>query len=268
MTEPVAGPLALVGSGEFLPVMAPVDAELLAGRPRRAVYLPTAAALEGDERFEYWIELGRAHFGSLGVEPVPVPVRSREDAGDPALARLVAGAGLVYLSGGDPHHLAATLRHTAVWAAVLAAWRSGAALAGCSAGAMALSAGAPPDLAPGRRGPTGGGDGARGGATGSGRSERPGEGLGVVSRLAVIPHFDQMERLRPGALEWFGAWQPLGTTLVGIDEDTALVHDAGTWRVRGRRSVWVIEPGHRSRHGHGDEPAIDARAAPTTVDDG
>ena len=48
-------------------------------------------------------------------------------------------------------------------------------------------------------------------------------GLGLIAGLAVIPHFDQMERWRPGALEWFAAWQPAGTTLVGIDEDTALV---------------------------------------------
>ncbi len=120
----------------------------------------------------------------------------------------------------------------------------------------------------------GGGGGGRDGGTGG--SEPSGEGLGVVPRVAVIPHFDQMERWRPGAVEWFGAWQPQGTTLVGIDEDTALVHDGGTWRVRGRQSVWVIEPGHRSRHAHGAEPAIDARpAAPaivagttTSVDDG
>jgi cyanophycinase-like exopeptidase len=253
MTERGFGPVALVGSGEFLPVMAPVDAELLAGRPRRAAYLPTASALEGDERFDYWVELGRAHFESLDVEPVVVAVRGRDDADDPAMARLVEGAGLVYLSGGDPHHLATTLRGTVVWAAVLGAWRSGAALAGCSAGAMALSAGAPPDLAPGRRGPTLG-------RADAGADTGDGAGLGVVPPLAVIPHFDQVERWRPGAERWFAAWQPAGTTLVGIDEDTALVHDAGRWRVRGRRSVWVLEAGRRRAHRAGEELDLGAPA--------
>jgi hypothetical protein len=42
MTEP--GPIAPVGSGEFLPVMETVDAGLLAGRPSRAVFLPTILA--------------------------------------------------------------------------------------------------------------------------------------------------------------------------------------------------------------------------------
>ena len=51
--------------------MVPVDAELLAGRPHRAVFLPTAAAEEGRERVRYWIDLGTAHYSAMGVEPVP-----------------------------------------------------------------------------------------------------------------------------------------------------------------------------------------------------
>jgi len=243
------GPVALVGSGEFLPVMATVDAALLEGRPRRAAYLPTASAPEGDERFGYWAELGRTHFEAMGVEPVLVPVRTRVDAEDPALAALVAGAGLVYLSGGDPHHLAGTLRASAVWRAIVEAWGAGAALAGCSAGAMALTAGAPPDLAPGGRPRPVGDD--------------PGDGLGLASGLAVIPHFDQMERWRPGAVEWFAGWQPPGTTLVGIDEDTALVHHGGRWQVQGRQAVWLLDgaggaeaPVQRRRFGPGQGPPL------------
>lgn len=39
-----AGPVALVGSGEFTPAMAAVDGLLLEGGPRRVVFLPTAPA--------------------------------------------------------------------------------------------------------------------------------------------------------------------------------------------------------------------------------
>ena len=109
-TGRATGPVALVGSGEFLDVMVPVDAGLLEGRPRRAVIVPTAAALEGEERVAYWLELGRRHYESMGVEPVALDVRTRRDAEDPATAALVEGAGLLYLSGGDPHHLSDTLR--------------------------------------------------------------------------------------------------------------------------------------------------------------
>ena len=97
----------------------------------------------------WWLDLARRHYEAMGVEAVPVPVLTRADADDPGLAGLIDGVGLVYLSGGDPHHLASTLRGSPVWDAVIAAWHGGAALAGCSAGAMALTSGAPPDLGPG-----------------------------------------------------------------------------------------------------------------------
>lgn len=41
------GPIALVGSGEFLPQMVEVDRWLLNGRLPRAAFLPTAAGEEG-----------------------------------------------------------------------------------------------------------------------------------------------------------------------------------------------------------------------------
>ena len=87
-SDRVPGLVALAGSGEFLPVMEPVDRSLLQGRPQRAAFLPTAAALEGDERTAYWLDLGTRHYAGMGVEPVPVPVRTRDDADDPALAGL------------------------------------------------------------------------------------------------------------------------------------------------------------------------------------
>ncbi|HVA02304.1 MAG TPA: Type 1 glutamine amidotransferase-like domain-containing protein [Acidimicrobiales bacterium] len=235
------GPVALVGSGEFLPVMEPVDAALLEGRPQRVVVLPTAATREGDARVSYWLELGRSHYEAMGVEPVLLDVRTRRDAQDPATAELIEGAGLVYLSGGDPHHLAETLRDTALWHAIVAAWQAGTALAGCSAGAMALTTGAPNNLLPtggaSRRAP---------------EHPRVANGLGLLPNLAVIPHFDQMERFRPGALEWFGSWQPPGTTLLGIDEDTALVRTDDRWEVHGVGGVWILDAIAKTRFGAGD----------------
>jgi cyanophycinase len=236
------GPVALVGSGEFLPVMEPVDAGLLSGRPGRAVVIPTAAALEGDARVAYWIDLAQRHYDAMGVEAVPLDVRSRRDAEDDALVALVEGAGLIYLSGGDPHHLADTLRQSPLWHAIVTAWHHGAALAGCSAGAMALTSGAPERLlAPG------------GGPAPAQTPDRQPNGLGVVGGVAVIPHFDQMERWRVGALESFAAWQPQSTTLVGIEEQTALVGAADSgWRVEGRGTVWLLEDGRREPFRSGD----------------
>jgi cyanophycinase len=131
---------------------------------------------------------------------------------------------------------------------VLAAWHGGAALAGCSAGAMALTSGAPPDLTPG----------------GGRRDDRDltpaagaGGGLDVVGHLAVIPHFDLLERRRPDIVEWFAAWQPPGTTLVGVEEETALVGTGPRWRVHGGGAVWVLGPGPRERFAAGDDVPVD-----------
>jgi len=224
--------------------MASVDAGLLEGRPLRVAVVPTAASLEGDERVAWWLDLARRHYGAMGVEAVPVPVLTRADADDRRLASLVDGVGLVYLSGGDPHHLAATLKGSRVWEAVVAAWHGGAALAGCSAGAMALTSGAPPDLGPG-----GSRRALSGEAPGAGPAERGPEegGLEVVGHLAVIPHFDLLERRRPGVVEWFASWQRPGTTLVGVEEETALVGNAAGWRVEGRGAVWVFGSGSPRR---------------------
>jgi cyanophycinase len=234
--------VALVGSGEFLEVMEPVDAGLLAGRPQRAVVLPTAAAREGDARMSYWLELGRKHYEAMGVEPVLLDVRTREDAEDAATAARVDEAGLVYLSGGDPHHLADTLAGTALWRAIVAAWQGGTALGGCSAGAMALTSGAPGNLFP-----TGGAP------RRPAQHPRVANGLGLIPGLAVIPHFDQMERWRPGALEWFASWQPPGTTLLGIEEQTAVVARSGRWQVQGTGAAWVLDAGGNTRFDAGED---------------
>ena len=214
------GPVALVGSGEFLQVMAPIDAELLEGRPRRAVFLPTAAGEEGPERVRYWVELGTTHYRAMGVEPVALEVLDRKDAGRPELAAKLAGAGLIYLSGGNPGYLAHTLAGTPVWEAILEAWHAGAALAGCSAGACALSRIADDFARPGHY---------------------SGAGLAVVPQLVVLPHFDRLERWRPGLTETMAGRTPKDAVLVGIDEETALVGHGESFIVRGKRSAWRID---------------------------
>ncbi len=212
------GPVALVGSGEYLPVMHEVEASLLAGRAPRFVQLATAAAPEGQQSLARWHELGRRAAERLGVEQVVVPVVDRVSADDPGLASLVEGAGLVYLSGGNPKFLAETLRGTAVWAAIEREWRAGAALAGCSAGAMAMG-GAVPDV----RHPLSG----------------PVDGLGVVPHLSVVPHFDRFGARLLGSFA--GHQLPDGVCLVGVDEKTALVGGPHAWRVVGTASAWLLD---------------------------
>jgi cyanophycinase len=223
----VSGTIALVGSGEYLPVMAGVEAMLLAGQPARYVQLATAAAPEGEESLARWHGLGRAQADRLGVEQVVVDVRDRASADDPELAALVAGAGLVYLSGGSPTYVAATLRDTAVWAAIREAWEGGASLAGCSAGAMALTGWVPS-------------------MRNLGANADP--GLGLLPHLRVIPHFDRMLGWVPDLLTRALIRPRDGVTVLGIDEDTALVGGPHDWTVHGRQSVWVLGDGAREEH--------------------
>lgn len=230
MTAPTTGPLALVGSGEYLPVMAEVERNLITGRPPRYVQIPTAAAHEGAASLNRWISLGQQQAERLGVEAIPLVVHNRTEADDPSLAAMVDGAGLIYLSGGSPTLLAKALRGTAVGDAIATAWRAGAALAGCSAGAMALTSWVPSLRRPGTD---------------------PEPGMGIAPHLRVIPHFDRFERRMPDLVGRFLARAPSGTAVVGIDEQTALVWDSGTWTVQGMREVWLLRTDGRTAYGAG-----------------
>lgn len=236
-----AGRLALVGSGEYLPVMHEIEEWLLQGRPARYVQLATAAAPEGPRSLDNWHRLGAVAARRLGAEQVIIDVRTRDDANDPKWAAAISGAGLIYLSGGNPSFLARTLIGTLVWKAIEREWRLGSALAGCSAGAMALG-GYVPDF----RHPRAGGV----------------EGLGVIPDIRVLPHFDRYAKWVPDF-----AMRPLvapGSYIVGIDEDTALIGEPidadqsahveandglATWQFgsRGRQSTWRVEADRRYR---------------------
>jgi hypothetical protein len=53
------GKVALVGSGEYLPAMAPFEKSLLESGPsQKFVQIPTAAGRESESRLQYWKELG------------------------------------------------------------------------------------------------------------------------------------------------------------------------------------------------------------------
>jgi cyanophycinase len=246
----MSGPIALVGSGEYLPIMAPIDLHLLEGRPQRVVMLPTAAGQEGDERIRYWTELGLSHYRSLGVEAEVLAVLTREDAFSVRFAQAVEGAGLIYLSGGSPEYLTETLRYSPVMEAIIEEWGRGAALGGCSAGACALTS-----VAGGFRHPE--------------KLSEP--GLALIDYLAVIPHFDFFDQRSPGLVESVLAKTPDKTVLLGIDERTALVRSSSEegnpeeFVVMGEQAVWWIDrtgerhrfgPGTRLLIGRGEDPSI------------
>jgi cyanophycinase len=206
--------------------MADIEGSLIAGRPPRYVQIATAAVPDGEATVERWHNLGIAQAERLGVEPVILDVKSRDDAQSAEIAKLVDGAGLIYLSGGHPGFLAETLRDTAVWSAIVEAWRNGAALAGCSAGAMAFSA-----WVPSLRHPREGGT----------------QGLGLLPHVRAIPHFDAFVSRIPDMMTRFLLPHDPAITVLGVDEETALVGGPSEWVVKGKSSVWLLSDSGREQ---------------------
>ena len=209
------GPLALVGGDEWREGCG-FDADLLAASGGDEVLvLPTAAAYEHPEKA---VATAQAWFASLGGRARGLMVLSRPDAEEPSNAAEVRASRFVYLGGGSPMHLRSVLKASAVWEALLDAWRHGAVVAGSSAGAMVLT---DPMVDP------------RGGALTV--------GLGMVEQLAVIPHFghENAEKVHRSI-----ALAAPGLPVVGIPERTALVRDPdGAWRQAGVGEVQVFMSG-------------------------
>lgn len=233
--------IGLFGSGEFLPWATPVDQELIdaarqqraparAGSGPRVLVLPTASAPEGDGVFDRWGNMGLEHYRRLGAEPEVVALKVRDDAERPELVAAVAGASLIYFSGGNPAYLVRTLTGTAFWSAVLRAVAAGCSLGGASAGIAFLGA---KTFDP--RAATAGG-------------ERVWiDAMSFFPKAIFGPHWDAIDRWRPGASEAMLAAVPQGSTFVGVDEDTALVGDGRRWVVRGRGSVTIHPAGGSTR---------------------
>jgi cyanophycinase len=217
----VTGPLALVGGDEFKPGNEDQDAILVQaakGRKGAAYIVPTAAARGGPEQA---VDNATRWFARLDLAVEELHVLTRSHANSESLAAQATTGSFFYLVGGDPGHTASTLRESAVWRAIVAAWEGGAALAGSSAGAMAMGEWT---LIRDRFK----GD--------SRRLYRP--ALGLLRRCAVLPHFETFgHRWAASAVE---RSPTEGTILLGIDERSAAVWDGRAWTARGPGSVTVI----------------------------
>ena len=68
-------------------------------------------------------------------------------------------------------------------------------------------------------------------------------GLNLVPNLQVIPHYDKFLGWLPDRIAATVIGAKIGTILIGIDENTALVRDDATsqWRVWGEKKVHVLK---------------------------
>jgi cyanophycinase len=215
------GAIALVGSGEYSVQMQELETQLLhrailAGKKNTFVQIPTASSHEGDASREKWKRLGQEQSDRIGSECIYLPIHEREDAFNPDFVEQLQGAGLIYFSGGDPHRVAEIFRDSPVWQKIVEEWRGGTSLAGCSAGAMAF-----------------------GGSIMGLRRSSHSEGLALLPDLEVIPHYDKMLGWLPDRVAGFIAQNISNSTLLGIDENTALVY-TDAWRKFGRGNVHVL----------------------------
>ena len=247
----MSGPIGLHGGGEYLNGDEPfLDALIAAARgaatarlngddpataPLRIVILPTAAARgRPDKAAAMGIAALTARMEGLGLVPFRIDVASVVDtasASDVANVELLAAADLIHLPGGDPDLIPAILAGTPALAAIRAAGRRGAVIAGASAGGMAL-------------------------AEWSWTPKGGVRGLGLVAGLALVPHYDDIRRT---------SWQealdrlaPGGIGYLGLDERTGALSDGTAvggrrWRVSGPGAAYwfargALEP-TVARHG-------------------
>ncbi len=226
------GTLALVGSGEYLPPMRPVDEWLLSQLPSapRVVCLPTAAGQEGPERIGYWSRLGVEHFTQLGAEAEAVGIIDRATAEDESRVAHIRAANFVYLSGGKPDYLHRTLKGTRAWQAIEEVLNNGGVVAGCSAGAMIFGERFPgwPTPWPLR------------------------SAFSYLPNAVIMPHFDEIPAAFVNALHGIVGH----STLVGIEGNTALVCRTEGYQVQGSGGVTVWNARHKQRRTSGDSVTL------------
>jgi cyanophycinase len=228
----MAGLLALAGGVEFNPGNEEQDRELLSAAGGGPFYVvPTAAARQHPE---VAVATAQRWFRTLGASVAELPVLTRTQANSERLAEQAAGGRFFYLVGGDPGHVATTLRNSRVWSAIKDAWRRGASLAGSSAGAMAL------------------GEWTLIRARWPNHTERAfRDALDLVHNVAVLPHFEKFGH------RWIDSARAAAPrpdlVLVGVDERGAALWDGRGWWARGPGVVTVVTSGAHHRFDSGQE---------------
>jgi cyanophycinase len=224
------GQILLEGGAEFGGRMAEPDGralELAGGLGARVSIIPTAAA--PDHNHERAGGNGVRWFEQLGARNVAaLPLIDRASADEPAIVAALRQSRLIYLLGGFTHYLGQTLRGSASWDAITAAYQDGAVVAGSSAGAMVLCQ-----------------------HYYNPESARVVEGLGLLPNACVLPHHSTFgQRWAPRLAALLPA-----SVLVGIDERTGMLDDgpAGAWRVYGQGAVTLYRDGQVTTHRSGGQ---------------
>lgn len=222
------GYILLAGGAEFRGQMATPDRQaikLAGGAKTRLSIIPAAAA--PDKNHQRAGQNGVDWFKNLGAVNVSaLPLIDRNSADDPAVVETLHRSRLIYMPGGFPRHLAQSLTGSDSWQAVLSAHRSGAVIAGSSAGAMVLCD----------------------------HYYDPYEknifsGLGLIPDACILPHHATFGKSWAPGL----AQRLPGVVLVGIDEETGMLNDGptGQWQVYGAGGVTLYKNDRKTHYASG-----------------
>lgn len=212
------GYLLLEGGAEFGGRMRDPDRkalELAGGFDVPVRILPTAAA--PDNNHERAGNNGVRWFQELGArDVVSLPLIDRTSAESAEIVRSLREARLIYMLGGFTGYLGETLKGSTAWEAVLDAYRSGAVIAGSSAGAMVMC-----ELYydPSRA--------------------QVVQGLDLVAGCIVMPHYNTFGK------SWASRLLKIAdVTLIGIDEQTGMLDNgSGIWTVYGGGQIALYRDG-------------------------
>ncbi|MFN3354055.1 MAG: cyanophycinase [Brevundimonas sp.] len=215
------GPILIIGGHEDKTGDRVILKELARRLNGGRLVLATIASSQPDGYFDAYQDA----FADLGVtDLVELYVEERSDSADAALLDKLEGAAGVFFTGGDQLRISSQIGDTPIERRILELHRSGAIIAGTSAGASVMSE---TMLV---KGP-------------SAESYRIGElhmapGLGLMRDVIIDQHF--AERGRYGRLLGAVAHNPrlMG---IGLDEDTAFFVEGHRGRVIGAGAVYVVD---------------------------
>ncbi len=222
------------GGAEFGGLMADPDrqAMTLAGGPDVPISIIPAAAAPDNNHHKAG-QNGVAWFRRLGAANVSaLPLIDNASADDPEIVESLANSKFIFLLGGFPQYLAHVLNGSRSWQAVLAAFASGAVIAGSSAGAMVLCEYYYDPV-----------------------SSQVAKGLNLVKRTCILPHHNTFGK------NWAVTLKNRlpNITLLGIEEETGVLNDASqnTWCVYGKGNIILYHNSRIDRFGKRQEFAIE-----------
>ncbi len=224
MSRKQAGELIIIGGGEDREhdraILERVAERATGGRGKLAIV--TAATRVPQDYLDVYVPA----FKDLDVKHVEVlDIRTRDDARSPENVEKLRGADVIFFTGGSQMRIATLMGGSPVCDAMRERYRSGATVAGTSAGAAVMPEtmliSGPSEVSP------------------DADELDMAAGLGLINDVVVDTHF--AERGRIGRLLTAIAQNPrlLG---IGIDEDTAVVMDADqNFSVMGSGAVYVLD---------------------------